>query len=191
MPSNSLRKLTRKPVGLKAAVSAMGTAHREADDRSAAITAAALTEVAVEKAIKLRLRPLTKTEQRALFDGTAPLATFSAKIRMGYALGIYGRETRHDLESINAIRNVFAHSVHEVSFKSRAVIAKVYGMHKVIEGTGGKRPRPLTTRDDYLGVTRVLWFELVILADTRKVSPPFPAFAAADKFRKRTRSIKR
>ena len=98
MVSNPLRKLTRKPVGLKAAHLAMYTAFSEADDRSAAISAAALTELAVEKAIKLRLRRLTKTEQNALFDGTAPLASFSAKIRMGYALGIYGRENVVNVE---------------------------------------------------------------------------------------------
>ena len=191
MPSNPLRKITRKPVSLKAALSAMAVTQFEADDRSAAISAAALTELAVEKAIKIRLRRLTKTEQDGLFDATGPLATFSGKIRMGYALNIYGRETRHDLETINAIRNVFAHSVHEVSFKSRTLANKIYGMHKVRETTGGKRPRPLNTRNDYLDVTRVLWLELVTLAGPSATPPPFPAFDRSRKPRKRARSIKR
>jgi hypothetical protein len=42
--------------------------------------------------------------------GDAPLATFSAKIRLAYALSIFGSSTRDDLDTIREIRNAFAHS---------------------------------------------------------------------------------
>lgn len=189
MAKNPLKSLTRRPVSNNDAITAMLAASKSADDRTAAIAGAALVEFALEKAILLCLRPLRKTEREGLFEGTAPLATFSAKIRIAYALGIYGTQERHDLTTINAIRNAFAHSVHELTFRSRRVRAKLYGMHKLQLEAGQKRDRPVDARSDYLGVTRTFWLELTLLAGPRVVGPVFGAFISEP--RKRARSIRK
>lgn len=177
MATNPLKQLTRRSVGIKAALDAMSATSDTEDDRSAAISAGALVELALEKAIKHRLRRMSKADQSALFDGTAPLATFSAKCRMGFALGIYGKEVRHDLEAINAIRNVFAHSVTRITFRNRRISNKVFGMHTVKNNTGNARASLNETRYQFLAATRTFWLELVALAGPRIPLPPaFPAY---------------
>jgi hypothetical protein len=56
----------------------------------------------------------------------APLATLSARIDAGYALGIYGPDMKADLQTIQRIRNTFAHSRHHLDFSSPD-IAKACG----------------------------------------------------------------
>jgi hypothetical protein len=83
----------------------------EQTDRGAAIIGAAIVEHYLERALLSRMRPLSNGRYKELFDGKAPLATFSAKIEMGHALNIYGEKTRADLASVNWIRNRFAHNI--------------------------------------------------------------------------------
>ncbi|OGW40762.1 MAG: hypothetical protein A2Y97_08260 [Nitrospirae bacterium RBG_13_39_12] len=52
--------------------------------------------------------PPNKSE---LFDGTAPLSTFSSKINICYRLGIIDKEFKKLLNVIKDIRNSFAHEV--------------------------------------------------------------------------------
>jgi hypothetical protein len=191
MASNPLKHLTRRRIGGKDVLSAMLAAPLNEDDRSVAISACALVEFSLEKALKLRLRRMTKVEQESLFDGNAPLATFSAKIKMGYALGIYGKEMRHDLETVNRIRNVFAHSVQEVTFKNRRIVNAIYGMH-VIKPLEGKRgSRLVLARSNFLGATRIFHLLLVTLAGPRlPMPPPFAGFVRLTRTqRRRARSI--
>lgn len=47
--------------------------------------------------------PLTQDEMNALFvglDRDAPLSNFGAKIRLGYALGVFGKMLSDDLKTI-------------------------------------------------------------------------------------------
>ncbi|MGM4967818.1 MltR family transcriptional regulator [Tardiphaga sp. 1201_B9_N1_1] len=67
-----------------------------------------------------------------LFEGEAPLSSFSAKIKIGYALGLYGKIVRDDLDTIRTVRNAFAHSTVHLDFKTPAVSVvcnrlKLYG----------------------------------------------------------------
>jgi hypothetical protein len=78
-------------------------------DRAAAIVAGSLLETTIERCILQRLLPMTKNEFALLFKGDSSLATFSAKIRIGYALGLYGPESRDEILKIKDIRNQFAH----------------------------------------------------------------------------------
>jgi DNA-binding MltR family transcriptional regulator len=51
------------------------------------------------------------------------LGTFSAKITLGYHLGIYPKWIRNDLGVIKDIRNAFAHSVEPLNFDNSDIIA--------------------------------------------------------------------
>jgi hypothetical protein len=108
---------------LKARPTEEGTEHifegiREDSPRAAAMLAGALMDELLKGAISYRLVELNKEDSDGLFTGNAPLATFSAKIRVSYALGIIGKRTRHDIELVREIRNGFAHTLRDLSFET-------------------------------------------------------------------------
>jgi hypothetical protein len=93
------------------------------DDRAAAILAAIQVEAALESVLLRKMIPLPDKEINEIFVGdSAPLSTFSAKIRMAFALGIIGPEARHDLNRLRTIRNAFAHARMPVSFDTSEIV---------------------------------------------------------------------
>lgn len=79
------------------------------NDRSAAITLATLVDDQLGHAIEARLVPLSNTIRDSLYTEGGPLESFSAKINFGFALGLYGKQTRADLHLVRRVRNQFAH----------------------------------------------------------------------------------
>jgi hypothetical protein len=86
-------------------------------DRAAAILGGTIIENALRVTLLARFRP-DKEGHPSLFDGdrNAPLSTFAARIRLGYALRIFGPKTLSDLQCIKAVRNAFAHSLMTFDF---------------------------------------------------------------------------
>jgi len=70
--------------------------------------------------MKWRFVDLTPEEEKRLFnyEFNGPIADFSARIRIGYAMYLFGRETRDDLETIRTIRNLFAHHHEIITFNT-------------------------------------------------------------------------
>lgn len=85
-------------------------------DRGAAIIAGSLLEQILETAIKGRLRALSTDQHKALFGRMAPLSTFSAKIEIGFAIGLYTEATYRNLNMLRQVRNEFAHKLGALSF---------------------------------------------------------------------------
>ena len=56
-------------------------------------------------------------------NSNAPLATFSARIKACYCLGLISEKTRHDLDIIRNIRNLFAHKLQDLTFDDEKVIS--------------------------------------------------------------------
>jgi DNA-binding MltR family transcriptional regulator len=97
---------------------------RAGNDRSAAIIAASALEDALEELLLATMRPeLSKDERARLFEGDAPLSTFSSKIRIAYAIGAVGRRRRNDLDYFREIRNAFAHTIKAITFETPEVAA--------------------------------------------------------------------
>jgi hypothetical protein len=112
----SLKHLIRKRLSIQEMKDLFVTLHNESD-HSVAIVGAAYVEVALREALLFRMRSdLSKTDEGDLFDGLAPLSSFSAKIKLSYALGLFGAQTRYDLDTIKEIRNVFSHATAGASF---------------------------------------------------------------------------
>lgn len=85
-----------------------------ASDRAAVIVSASLIDDRLETALKTYFH----YDERAkldIFDG-GPLASSSAKIKLGFLCCIYGENTRKNFEWINTIRNKFAHELSVNSF---------------------------------------------------------------------------
>ena len=91
--------------------------------RGAAIVAAAVLEDLLALVIQRRLIELSSKRTEALFGKMAPLSTFSAKIEMGFALGLYGEDGRAYLDLIRDVRNKFAHKFDPLTFQSEEIAA--------------------------------------------------------------------
>lgn len=105
-------------------------------DTSFVLTSATALEPLLEQAILANMRPLSKTLYSELFSGYGPLATFSGKIDIAYALRIVDDDLVGDLRAIKAIRNAFAHPDEVVHFESPELtrhFQKLTGWHKSCE----------------------------------------------------------
>jgi hypothetical protein len=85
-------------------------------DRGVGIVAAAVIEDALEFAIKRRLVVLSNTRAEELFGRMRPLSSLSAKIELGFALGLYDDNLRKPLNMLRGVRNEFAHNMEATSF---------------------------------------------------------------------------
>jgi DNA-binding MltR family transcriptional regulator len=66
------------------------------------------------------MKKLDRGHRQELFR-RGPLASTWAKIRIAYALAVFGPKTYKDLETLREVRNVFAHSTHPVRFTTRVI----------------------------------------------------------------------
>jgi hypothetical protein len=145
-----------------------------ADDRTAAIVAAAFVENNLALAILARLRILTEAEQRNLFENRGILADFSAKIDMGYALNIYGSLVRDDLDKIGQIRNRFAHDLQVRDFDNPEVAGKCDALNarKYLDSLARpKKTSPITRKEIYLDTAAHLAARLDMEAKAGKHRP--------------------
>ena len=67
------------------------------------------------------MRRLIANRTKELFKMAGPLGTFSNKVLVAYALGVFGVETKNNFDIIRTIRNTFAHCRKPISFKTEAV----------------------------------------------------------------------
>src|SRR5690349_7348581 len=88
-------------------------------DRSVAILAATYLEHCLEEYLRLRL--VDDPSVRDLFTGFAPIATFSAKIDISFAVGLLPLHIREDLRRIKKIRNLFAHELDSLTFDAEPI----------------------------------------------------------------------
>lgn len=90
-------------------------------DRGVALIAAAVLDELLEMLLTARLLEVGRDRHDALFGRGKPLDLFSAKIELGFQLGLYPNATRTQLEMIRAVRNEFAHSIEPLTFSNPQV----------------------------------------------------------------------
>ena len=85
-------------------------------DRGAALVGAALLDKQLLDL--LRSHVLDKKESAELLEGgSAPLGTFSARIKVSYCLGLITDVEHRELQLIRKVRNEFAHQTHGLTFQ--------------------------------------------------------------------------
>ena len=89
-------------------------------DRQAAIVAAAFLERQLGDTLHAVFEEEEGVSSRML-KGYGPLATFSAKIDLGYLLRIYKNYMRKWLYTLKDIRNEFAHRPEKTNFKTQKI----------------------------------------------------------------------
>jgi hypothetical protein len=117
------------------------------NDRTAAIILGSVVELNLQEAIQGRWPPISNTLRETIFDGYGPLADFSSKIDVGFAMGIFGPQTRTDLHSIRWIRNRFAHSMGSITFET----------DKIAERTKQIKTATPATEEQREGVSEPRW----------------------------------
>jgi hypothetical protein len=85
-------------------------------DRGVGIVAASVAESALTELIKRRLVMMSSTRADLLFGRMRPLSSFSAKIELGVALGLFDDRTRSVFNMLRDVRNAFAHEMAATSF---------------------------------------------------------------------------
>jgi hypothetical protein len=140
----------------------------ESDDRACALVLGAILEQSLELAILSHCVSMDENEKAKLFGPPeeAPV-TFDIKIRFGYALGIYGVDSRDDLVCIRHIRNVFAHTKAMITFNSEQIVDicdHLKFMHKIPWG-GLVGPFPLLPRSKFLEAIRHYFIYLALPRD--------------------------
>jgi hypothetical protein len=84
---------------------------RAESDRGAVMMASTLVEQELQALLSMRLPNFSDAELADWFGGeTSPFRTFSAKIKLGRALGIYKSDVEGELNLIRKFRNLFAHT---------------------------------------------------------------------------------
>jgi hypothetical protein len=91
------------------------------NDRSTAIVTGAKVEYELGQALCRLFTTPSKTLIAKMFNGFGQLATFSAKIEFGTAMGMYGSITTNDLNVIKLVRNEFAHDPSAISFETNTI----------------------------------------------------------------------
>lgn len=95
------------------------------DDRAAAIVGGELVNSALMTALICRFVEMNAKQKDAMFYGsTSPLHSFSARILMGRAIGVYGPVTEKRLNKIRAVRNAFAHTLVPLNFDHALVASE-------------------------------------------------------------------
>lgn len=116
-----LRQVSRLAMDLKDVLLMSDQAFMSSlDDRSIAILHAAHIDRAMEHALIFKMRPLTAQQKKELFEGPV-MGNFSAKIKIGYAFGIFGERVRAELEEIRNIRNQFSHATIIINFETKQI----------------------------------------------------------------------
>ena len=115
---------------------------RKDGSRGSVILAGTLVEDSLRALLISRMAPgVEKDGPKDLFGPMKPLSSFNAKIRMGFALKLYGERTFHDLELLRELRNLFAHGQLAVDFNTPAVKCAINQFHCHIRGEEDPRKR--------------------------------------------------
>jgi DNA-binding MltR family transcriptional regulator len=88
--------------------------------RAVAVIGAAFLDDALRAALRASFIAASGSAER-IFEGLAPLNSMAARAMLAYCLGLFGKETYRDLESIKDIRNLFAHEHREIGFDSQEI----------------------------------------------------------------------
>jgi hypothetical protein len=152
-PLKKLRRREPKPEDL---VRSYREIRRQKNGRGAALLACALLDRCLSLAIYSALP--NKSQAENLLEDHGLLGTFSAKISLGHALGLFGNQTRRNLDIIREMRNLFAHDTTQLSFSTPEITQACREL--VLPTPHPMLPKNLirseTPRDHYVSTTIVI-----------------------------------
>lgn len=129
-------------------------------DRGAALVGVALLDKQLHDLLRSHL--LDKKESLELLEGgSAPLGTFSARIKASYCLGLLTDLEHRELQLIRKVRNEFAHQTHGLTFQNEK-IASLCGnlLDRMPDAKENGIERPIRVKfiDSVLFTSLALWY---------------------------------
>ena len=119
-PVQALRKLSRRDSTPEHHAAYVEQLTPETNHRGAAIIMCANVETALDAALQSML---FLDETSTLLDGEDQFSSLAKKIELGYALRIYGPQSRANLTTMRHLRNAFAHAKIPLTFDTPEVAA--------------------------------------------------------------------
>ncbi len=120
----NLRALSRRQGSMEDFAEFNRQVRSEENDRGSALLAVTNADMALTQVIYNVLRPNDAAKDRLEQEG-GPLRSFSQRIIMGRALGIYGTDTEYNIDLLRQIRNAFAHAHIPITFHTKEVVDAV------------------------------------------------------------------
>ncbi|HVL12338.1 MAG TPA: hypothetical protein VM529_07225 [Gemmata sp.] len=112
-------------------------------DRAAVVLGASMIDEQLKTLLSNTLLP-SRDKQDDLLEGDRPLATFSARIRVAYRLGLISADLAQSLDIIRTLRNVFAHKIKTGSLKTVPHKDRVAELIRpLLGGKGYERLKPI------------------------------------------------
>ncbi len=108
--------MASKKVDVREQISALTQELERHSDRGVALFATAALENALAATIQARLLELSSYRRENMFGRAGPFSSFTAKIELGFALGLYGKEGCRAIEMIRDVCNRFARVIEIHSF---------------------------------------------------------------------------
>jgi DNA-binding MltR family transcriptional regulator len=141
-------------------------------DATFALIVATAVEQSLELAISTHFVVDEEATQRMFSESASgPLNTFSAKIKIGHALGIYPKVARDELDMVRHIRNTFAHSWERVNFQTPAIVDACMSLQLAKRDDDQLERNDATPKARFLLSARDLYLYLEWNSDTAKVDP--------------------
>lgn len=85
-------------------------------DRGCVLVVGSMVELVIEDHISKRILPPVKKTGELIGKGSRPIATFSAKIDLAYALGLFPEEEWRVYHQLRELRNTCAHEIKQQNF---------------------------------------------------------------------------
>lgn len=98
----------------------------QSNPRAAILMAAAFADHMLERPVAYNLVSLSDAEHKDLFTYPGPLSSVLRKSELVFAMGLYTKKFRHDLNSIRGTRNDLAHSYNKIDKADSALRAKIW-----------------------------------------------------------------
>ena len=92
-----------------------------------------------------------------IYGGTAPLGTFSSRIKSSYALGLICKNEYNDLNKIRKLRNIFAHEWGDINLGNDNMTQICRSMYNIRTDIPAKKQKP---RDCFNTVIGILFTQL-------------------------------
>lgn len=106
----NLRALTRADPTFEHLEALEKELYASASARATAVMFGSFVEVALERLLASKMRPLNSKDRKQVFEYEGAVGTFASKTVIAYAMKFIGPVTRADLDLIRFLRNEFAHS---------------------------------------------------------------------------------
>lgn len=126
---SDLKRLLNQPITANAPEDHIKHLMGESDRATIILHGALLEEMIVSRLSDL-MPSINGEERQRLFNYEGPLGSFSNRIRMAQALGIFDRATKKKCEIIKELRNTCAHCHSQVTFQTpeiQGAIAALFG----------------------------------------------------------------